>query len=447
MYEDLPEKITVSFDTVNAFRILAPDSVAQGMLMLCDDPEDHENLKKIKANIMDLICEKVPRVTTEIQTAKGTKTQTQPKYNAAFTEPMIKEIDARYKELSVSQAHQKRMNEVSEFLKTFKPTISLADALYRLSFYLIPDKNNLAKSTNHLIAFTRRIFEDTQNNMLVDSAILIGGQGKSTVQTGLRNAAELIGLSAASCQLPSVRDGTPEVFVRNEICIDEDSKFERIDYESLNKVLDKQQITIKGKYIKEWSARSIANVLVGTNFLPNDVNARRYSVRMVDETFKLEENFGKWDIPGQVGELSLSYSKVVDWTTDAWLNLLYYCNKYNIPKLDYKEKSFDYGLLYKIQKALKDQPSNLATISEMIRYFEQSEGGDIYNWNTKQSYKNKLYMLANQLKLEIVGERKRNMYNSYDWTEALCIEDKNLSDPLEFIYCFYHNNPAFQISE
>ena len=444
MYEEIADKVVVKFETQNQFRVLAPDSVAQGMLMLCEDENNQDELKRIKAGMMDLICNNVPKITTEQQTSKGVKTQTSPAYSATFTEPMIKDIDARYKEISVSKAHAKRMNDVKVFMSTYKPTISLSDALYRLSFYLIPNVNNLAKSTNNLIAFAKRFFEDTQNNMLVDSAILNGGQGKSTVQTGLKNAVEMMGMSAASCQLPSIKDGVQEVFVRNEVCIDEDSKFERVDYEALNKILDKQQITIKGKYIKEWTARSIANVLVGTNFLPTDVNARRYSIRMVDETFKLDENFGRWDIPGRIGELSVSYPQVVEWTTEAWLNLFYYVNKYNIKPLEYKEQSFDYGLLYKIQKALADQGSNVATISEMVKYFEQADGGDVFNWNTKQSYRNKLYILANQLKLEIVGDRKRNMFNTYDWTAALDIDDQNRSDPLEFVYCFFHNNEAFK---
>ena len=38
----------------------------------------------------------------------------------------------------------------------------------------------------------------------------------------------------------------------------------------------------------------------------------------------------------------------------------------------------------------------------------------------------------------------RNMFNTYDWTAALDIDDQNRSDPLEFVYCFFHNNEAFK---
>ena len=443
----LPDTIKVSFETQNQFRMLAPESVAQGMLLLCENEDDELELKKHAANMMDLIQESVPTRTTDAVNRLGKKTTTTtPAYNAFFSESMIKDINARFKELAVSKAHKKRFEIVKENLLNFKPTISLGEALYRLSFYLIPNDNNLAKSTNNLIAFTERIFQDTQNNMLVDSAMLLGGQGKSTVQNGLRRAAERIGFATAACQLPTYRDGVQEAFVRNEICIDEDSKFEKIDYESLNKILDKSTITIKGKYIKEWSARSIANLLVGTNFLPTDVNARRYAIRMADENFKLEENFGKWEIPGKLGGGQTSYDAVVDWTTEGWLNLFYYCNKYRIKRQTYQETSFDYGLLYRIKKALNEQGSNVASISDMIKFFEQVEG-DRLDWRLRQSFKNKLYMLANQLKLEVVGERKKNMYNTYDWTAALEIDDKPLDDPLERVYCYFHNNPDFDITE
>jgi len=438
--------IKVEFETINQFRILAPKSVAQGMLALVEDDEDFDELDRVKADMMDLIAEHVPMRTIETGSANGKRITQVPAYSARFSEQMIRDIDARYKELSVSRAHQRRMANAKEYLLNFKPTISLAEALFRLSFYLIPNKNNLAKSTNNLINFTKRIFEDAQNNILVDSAILLGGQGKSTVQTGLKNAIKTIGLSASSCLLPSVTDGVSEVFVKNELCVDEDSKWERINYEILNKIADKQQITIKGKYIKEWNARSIANIFVGTNFLPTDVNDRRYSIRMVDETFKLEDNFGKWTIPGEVGSLSTSYALVVDWTTEAWLNLFYYCNKYALKPLEYKEQSFDYNLLYRIKRALSTKDTNVATISEMVSYFEQSDGGEIYNSSTKYTLRNKLFMLAHQLKLAVVGEPKKNMYNTYDWTDALNIDDKSPENPLEFVHCFFYNNPDFQLN-
>jgi len=447
MDKELLENIKVSFETQNQFRMLAPESVAQGMLQLVENESNELELKKLAADMMDLIASSVPTRTTDAVNRLGKKTVTvTPAYNAIFTESMIKDINARYKELSVSKAHKKRFETAKNFLLNYKPTIPLSEALWRLSFYLIPNENNLAKSTNNLIAFTERIFQDTQNNMLVDSAMLLGGQGKSTVQTGLRNAAEIIGFNTSPCQLPSYRDGVQEAFVRNEICIDEDSKFEKVDYESLNKILDKSTITIKGKYIKEWSARSIANLLVGTNFLPTDVNARRYAIRMADENFKLEENFGKWTIPGKIGGGQTSYEQVVEWTTEGWLNLFYYCNKYKIKRQKYKETSFDYGLLYRIKKVLNDQGNNVASISDMIKLFEQTEGERL-DWKLKQNFKNKLYMLATQLKLEIVGERKKNMFNTYDWTAALEIDDKTLDDPLERVYCYFHNNPDFNISK
>ena len=95
MYEEIADKVVVKFETQNQFRVLAPDSVAQGMLMLCEDENNQDELKRIKAGMMDLICNNVPKITTEQQTSKGVKTQTSPAYSATFTEPKIKDIDAR----------------------------------------------------------------------------------------------------------------------------------------------------------------------------------------------------------------------------------------------------------------------------------------------------------------------------------------------------------------
>lgn len=440
------ENVRVVFDTVNQFQMLAPTSVAQGVLALCEDENNTYRQKEIAADMMDLICNSVPRKTTETTTKTGKKTVTEvPAYNPVFTNEMKKEFEAKYKELLVSKAHEKRLGIVKEFFSTYKPTISLADALYRLSFYLIPNKNNLAKSTNNLISFVKKMFLGQANNLLVDAAILIGGQGKSTIQQGLIRAAQEIGFSSSMCHLPTIQDGVQDVFVKNEVCVDDECRFAKMDYDSLNKILDKSTITIKGKYIKEWQAKSIANILVGTNSMPTDVNARRYSIRMVDENFKLNENYGRWDIPGTAGDnFGSSYEQVVDWTTEGWLNLFYYCNKYDIKEQAYKEMSFDYSILYKIQKALKDQSTNVATISEMIKYLESVEG-DSFNFPTRQAYRDKLFILATQLKLDIVGDRKRNMYNTYDWTPALEIDEAIPTDPLETIHCYFHNNPDFNI--
>lgn len=446
--EELYKSIRTTFESQNQFRMLAPDSVAKGILALCENEEDEQEQKQCAANMMDLIAESVPKRQSETTTRSGKKVVTEiPLYSAFFTESMIKEIWARYNEISVSLAHEKRMQEVKKFLDNYKPNISLGEALFRLSFYLIPNHNNLAKSTNCLISFAKNILLGNRNNMLVDSAIMIGGQGKSTVQTGLRFAAEKMGFGFSMCHLPTIQDGVQEVFVKNEICIDDESHFEKLDLDSLNKILDKGVVTIKGKYIKEWSAKSIANLLVGTNFLPTDVNSRRYSVRMVDENFKLLENLGRWTIPGRYGdEFGDSYNQVVDWTTEGWLALFYYCNKYEIKKQAYKETSFDYGLLYQLKKALNDAASNVACINDLVKFIEQASG-DVFTWKVKQAYRNKLFMLANQLNLEIVGERKHNIYSTYDWSAAMEIDDDFPEDSLERVYCYYTKNEDFKIKE
>lgn len=441
MEEETLDSIETSFATRSDFRMLAPYSVAKGMLALGDGTENEIQQKRNASKIMNLILDNIPTVKFQERNKSGRiVTMEQPAYKASFSDNMIKEAEAYYNQLSVTRAHKKRMSSLDNFFKNYTPTISLGEALYRLSFYLISNKNNLAKSTNNLISFTKKILLEQPNKILVDSAIMIGGQGKSTVQQGLINAARKIGLNSSMCHLPSVTDGVQDVFVKNEICVDDETTFQKLDVDSLNKVLDKSMITIKGKYIKEWQAKSCANVLVGTNFLPNDVNARRYAVRMVDENFKLNENFGRWTIPGKIGdEFGDSYDLVKEWVEEGWVNLFYYCNKYEIPKCEYEEVAFDYGLQYRIKKAFELQDgAPIASIDGVIKLFEQAEGDKI-DYRNKYSLKSRLYILANQLNLEIT-EKHKNMFSVYDWSKALNIDESDLDqDTLEKVYCFFHS--------
>lgn len=441
------DEIRISFETINQFRMLAPHSVAQGMVTLANDDFDNELLcKENAAKMMDLIAQHVPQI-EDRQVGKGGKEtiKSYPAYSAAFSENMLKEIDAEYKSQSVTKAHDIRMKAAKSFLETFKPTISLGEALYRLSFYLISNENNLAKSTNNLISFVKKLLLNQANNMLVDSAILIGGQGKSTVQKGLLQAIETMGLKSSMCHLPTINGGVQEAFVRNEVCIDDETTFHGIDFDSLNKILDKSVVTIKGKYIKEWSAKSTANILVGTNFLPNDVNARRYSIRMVDENFKLIENFGRWTIPGTENDsFGDSYDKVVDWTTEGWLNLIWYCNNYDIPELAYENEGFDYSLQYKIRRACEMAGVYEMKIDDLIKAMERNEE-EKFDYKTKQSLRNQLYICANRLQLPKV-ETHKNMFSVYDWTIATHIDETDIGrDNLEKTYCWFHNEDRFQV--
>lgn len=434
-------KVKVSFSSENEFRLLAPYHVALGTVIALKGKYDNSYEKrKHYAEIMDLMKDNVP-VEEFKKVAKNGKvtSETSPKYNVHFTDRMIDEVDARYNELSVSRMHKTRMAKVKEYISNFKPTISLGDALYRVSFYLICNESNLAASTKHLTSFVRSMFEENRaNNMLVDSAIMIGGQGKSTVQKGLLRAAQEVGMGAAMCHLPSIHDGVQDVFVKNEICIDDETHFSALDLDSLNKILDKSEVTIKGKYIKEWQAKSIANIFVGTNFLPQDVNVRRYAIRMVDENFKLGEHYGDWDVPGIPGDtFGDSYEQVVEWCKEGWMHLFYYCTKYVVPEIPYKEVGFDYGLQYKIKKACNEQGSNECDIVHMVRLIEAVEG-EKFDYKTKSTLKNRLYQLANNLKLDIV-ERHKSMESIYDWTKALEI-DETFENTLEKTYCFFHSD-------
>lgn len=441
------EQIQVVFETPNQFRMLAPRSVAEGMVVLAQGNFDDDKLNsKHAAEMMDLVINKIP--CTETTTTKGGKTTTvsYPAYTASFSDTMIKEIDAHYKALSVGKSHDLRMQRVKVALDSFKPTLSYGEAAYRVSYYLISNENNLAKSTNCLVSFIKKMLLNQANNMLVDSAILVGGQGKSTVQKGLLNAAEYFGFNAGMCHLPSISGGVQEAFVRNEVCVDDETTFHGVDLDSLNKVLDKSIVTIKGKYIKEWSAKSTANVFVGTNYLPTDLNIRRYSIRMVDENFKLFESFGRCGIPGKRADsFGDSYDKVVEWVTEGWKNLFWYCNNYDIQDLPFTEVGFDYGLQYRVKKAVNFAGDSKMTIAQVIKNMEGAEE-DTFDSKTKASLKNSLYILASKMQLPKTVARK-NVFSEYDWKLACDIDETDLAnrDTLDEVYDFFHNADRFSL--
>lgn len=445
--EDDLKKVEISFDTINNFRLRAPHAVAKGMTILAEGDFENDLKNKVnEAKMMDLIASNVPMV-TDSRMIKGKRVDiSSPAYNPVYTEAMLKEIEAEYKKLIVERAHELRLKNVKAFLDDFKPTISLGAALYRVSFYLISNPSNLSKSTNLTISFVKKMLLGQANNLLVDSAMLLGGQGKSTVQKGLMQAAERMGFNASMCHLPSLRGGTSEIFVNNELCVDDENNFKDIDFDSLNKVLDKSIITIKGKYIKEWSAKSISNILVGTNYLPTDVNARRYSVRMVDEAFKLIENFGRCEIPGTPGDqYGNSYDDVIEWTTEAWLHLFYYCNKYDLPELEYEEMNFDYGLQYKISEALRQSNQSNCNIRTLIQQMELVEG-TTFDYKTKQRLTDQLFMLANRVNLPKT-EAHKSVYSVYDWSSLIQLDDtSNDVDTLEMVWGFFNNKERFPVN-
>ena len=438
------DDLNFNFQSENEFRVLAPTAVAQGMLKLCLDPNNTLLYGKSKAYMMDKAQESIPKQDITKPGPRGsTVTASVPLFYGKFTEPMQKEIDAKYKELCTGVLHEKREKSVKEFLKNYKPTIPFNEALYRLSFYLVPNKNNLKSSTRNLISWVKGCLQGRANGMLVDSALLIGGQGKSTLQNGLIRAVKKMGFAATKGRLPSYKDGTQDIYVSSEFVIDDEAEFNNLDIPSLNKILDKSVTTIRGKYVKEWSAPSIANVFVGTNYLPKDINARRYNVRAVSEDFKLTENFGRWKIPGITGDLyGDSYNKVVDWVTEGWINLFYYCNNYKAPELTFEEKSFDYEILYRIKKATENSGTNLHTIASLVRAVEVAEDNTL-DCRARESLKARLYALANQLDLEKTDKRK-GAYSTYDWTKALEIDETFPEDPLEMVFTYFTEEPAFK---
>ena len=92
------DNIRVAFESQNQFRMLAPESVAKGVLSLCKNRDDEHEQKQHAANMMDLIAANVPKRTQDNTTRSGKRTvQEVPLYNAYFTEAMIKEAQAIYK--------------------------------------------------------------------------------------------------------------------------------------------------------------------------------------------------------------------------------------------------------------------------------------------------------------------------------------------------------------
>ena len=97
MNQSIPENIKTSFETANEFRMLAPLSVAQGMVLMADnDYENENNQRQNAAYMMDLIANNVPQIEETKTSKSGKKTvESYNKYSPVFTEAMIKEIEAK----------------------------------------------------------------------------------------------------------------------------------------------------------------------------------------------------------------------------------------------------------------------------------------------------------------------------------------------------------------
>lgn len=118
--------------------MLAPYSVAKGMLALGDGTENEIQQKKNASKIMNLILDNIPTVKFQERNKSGkVVTMEQPAYKASFSDNMIKEAEAYYNQLSVTRAHKKRMSSLDSFFKNYTPTISLGEALYRLSLQVV----------------------------------------------------------------------------------------------------------------------------------------------------------------------------------------------------------------------------------------------------------------------------------------------------------------------
>ena len=131
--------------------------------------------------------------------------------------------------------------------------------------------------------------------------------------------------------------------------------------------------------------------------------------------------------------------KVVEWTTEAWINLIWYCNNYDIKPLPYKEIGFDYGLQYKIKKACDVTGTSEFTIDELSKTIQSIEDEQA-DYKSRQMLKNNLFILANRLKLEKVDEH-RNLYSTYDWADATEFDEALSKDqPLEFIKNFFDSD-------
>ena len=107
-------------------------------------------------------------------------------------------------------------------------------------------------------------------------------------------------------------------------------------------------------------------------------------------------------------------------------------------------KTKAYSLQYKIRRACEMAGIYEMKIDDLIKAMERNEE-EKFDYKTKQSLRNQLYICANRLQLPKV-ETHKNMFSVYDWTIATHIDETDIGrDNLEKTYCWFHNEDRFQV--
>lgn len=239
------------------------------------------------SQLNDLIIEAFYYLKNGIGTTKKYATdgsiEETPNFNVEFTTAWRDRIKAgvqEYRTIIKKEISKKAFDTLTSNI-LYNDLTRMGHSLYMTGgFYLYPVENNLKSSTKHLLCWIRMMSYNRPNSILCDIAKNSGGQGKSTVHNALIDACSELSISASKGQyLPNGQ--TCPVYADSLIVNIEDTNWYGCRYEDLNNLADKSLFTVKGKYVKEYTTSSIANIVVSANHRPADSNQRRYAIREV----------------------------------------------------------------------------------------------------------------------------------------------------------------------
>lgn len=375
-----------------------------------------------------------------------------PKFEKSLSEAMISVCESKIKELQANNELTSQYKLFEAFIdENNKPKISKNEALKRCLFLSKTDEDSL----NNHIACLMKYFSSLRktNGMLLLQGYIIGEQGKGTWMESLRQACNRIGLNFSDSAGITDKKVDPKVGSSFFMAIPE---YDGNYFPEMNDVMDKNNVTIKGKYVKEYQVKSIANLVGGTNTEVKDPNGRRYYTIKCDTTRTIHDNFGVCDFPED-------FTGIERWVSEGIEALIWYANQPDtvIPRVNaLNSDGFNEDIKYILSEhpEAKDILSGIMSITKFSRLLDENYKY-IFDNRPRAYVQNSLIKLMKSKMLKAVNDDKATnavKYRNCDFASYIDNVLKNTSKKAgyEAIYNFFtpdgpeeYNSDSLDIKE
>ena len=392
-----------------------------------NDKIRQNNFDEYFANLIYVeICDSIPTVDKETTDKNGNKSIKKIKTIKAplLSIATMSKIEHAFETTIIYKDDLKSLNE---WHKSYKPTKSLVESLYPLSYSYFNTNKNVINSTYNILSWCKGLYDNSApNGILIDVAKCTGGQGKNISQNALKKFLDSINYSHADSNFPNNNNSfTSDVWAMNSLVVVQDAKFNNLNYELINSIVDKENYTINKKGIQEYCARSHANIYTGTNFFPTDANDRRWLIRNLDSNKVAQDFLGMHGLPDKI-------EKFKDYLSECWANVIYYAKDYDIAYLNDKRDfsaTDDADYVEYIREACEAYSSTTVSISMIWRNFKGAHE-NIYTEAMKFSFTNTIKNIAKHNNI------KKNIHHGYngniDWS-AIITDDFKVVDELSSV--------------